>query len=271
MLAEAGVSAADIEALKASGALIEPARLRTALRFRRQAPPRQILERRADRLEEGDDGARHPAARPVCWPRASSNRSAITSSSSIVPLAHRLDDVAALLQRAGTGIDIDTRPPHGLVVAFAHLRACRRRPGRHAGPRAASRLRPAAPSRASHRRRCRPRRTAASRSPTARTVIGRPSAAGSDADKSCRQGLGVRPACGPRSPPRGSAAPWRARGSVAAPARRCRSSAGARRRRATGSARRGPTRRRCAAWSASCRRAAPGSAPVLPSSSRYWP
>ena len=33
-----------------------------------------------------------------------------------------LDDVAALLQRAGTGVDIEVGPLHGPIVALAHLR-----------------------------------------------------------------------------------------------------------------------------------------------------
>ena len=137
--------------------------------------------------------------------------------------------------------------------------AYRRRPGRHAGPRAASRLRPAASSDSVAQEMMSASPTACRRSATARTVIGRPSACGSDAESSRARRL----ACSGRRPQIATSSIGRTlactRMSWGASAPVPIISSRVAHRAATGSARPAPRRRRCAAWSASCRRAAPRS------------
>ncbi len=135
VLAEAGLSEAEIDALKKDGALIEPTKpsvspLRLAtlgsgrddeLGIHCQLGRRQILQRRADRLEQRDRGGV-----AGCTAGSLRARELVKVGDHIGfgdrAVGQRLDDVAAFLQGAGAGVDIDPRPPHRLVVALAHLR-----------------------------------------------------------------------------------------------------------------------------------------------------
>src|SRR6266511_4460646 len=89
-----------------------------------QYPPhqhrrRQILDRRAHRLEQRDLRRRRAAFR-----LAAAEVGEVAADVGLLDHAalDRLDDVAGLLGRARTGVDIDARAFDRLVVRLAHLR-----------------------------------------------------------------------------------------------------------------------------------------------------
>ena len=114
LLAQAGVRATAIEAPEQAAALYR------AVTADRQLGRRQILKRRTDRLEQGD---RRGVARQAPGVLAARQLEQVGDHVVRVDRAvgQRLDDVAALLQGAGAGIDIDPGAPDRPVVAFAHL------------------------------------------------------------------------------------------------------------------------------------------------------
>ena len=208
ILAEAGVSAAEIEALKKAGALIEPTNRRVTVH--RELGRRQILQRGADRLEQGD---RRGVARQASGLLAARQLEQVGDDVVFVDRAagQGLDDVAALLEGAGTGVDIDPGALDRPVVAFAHLR----RIGPHKVDMLTS-VQPVAFDQGRLRKRCagddvgarrRPQRGRKPREP--RSAVPRLAAASL---KVPGRGPARVPAGDPRSRPPRSAAPWHGRG-----------------------------------------------------------
>src|ERR1700731_4613981 len=84
----------------------------------RQPRRREVLDRRADRFEQGDLVVIAPAG-------AAAARQVEQVAGDVVVAQHtrfeRLDDVAGLREGAGARIDEDARPADAVIIRFAHV------------------------------------------------------------------------------------------------------------------------------------------------------